>query len=126
MALTAYEGPAELYVNARLLAEAKSCTVRFRANNNPVNTMQKQFAGKSDGVRTSEISIDNAVPRKGYEVDFVKLCMEGKEMSIVYKSGGRRHQIAAFVNECELTNGTDRDAGYSVTLMGGPPKSLGG
>jgi len=126
MAFTQYEGPGKLYINGRLLAEAKKCTVRIRGNNNQVMTMHKGLAGKSDGVRTAEASIDNAVPRKGYEVDFVALCISGKEVSLVCLSGGRRHQFPMWVEDCELANGTDQDAGFAVTLQGGAPKSLGG
>lgn len=126
MSMEAYEGPAELYINGRLLAEAKSCTVRFRGNNNAVNTMRKGFAGKSDGVRTTEITIENAVPRKGYEFDFVDYVQTGKYVNVVYRSGGRRHNIQAYVEDAELTNATDRDAGFNVTLTGGRPVSRGG
>jgi hypothetical protein len=123
---TKYEGPGEIYVQGRLLAECTKCSFSVKANNNPVVTMQKQLAGKSDGARSSEGTIESAVPRKGYEVDFVRYCIEGTELTVVVKSGGRRHQFPMWVESVEWSNATDSTTLLSASLSGGPPRTLGG
>lgn len=126
MALENYEGPAEIYAQGRLLAECQKFTLTVKANNNKVYTMKRGLAGKSDGPRESEASIENAIPRKGYEVDFQQHCLKGKVLSIVYKSGGQRHTTDMWVDEVQSSNATDNPAAQNVSLSGGPPKSVGG
>ncbi len=126
MALENYEGPAEIYVNGRLLAECQDFSYSVKGNNNKVMTMKRGLAGKSDGPRESEATLKNAIPRKGYEVDFQEHCVKGKVLSIVHKSGGQRHTTEMWVEEASNANSTDSPAAQNVTLSGGPPKSVGG
>lgn len=120
-----YEGQAEIYAQGRLLAECQDFSLTVKANNNKVYTMKRGLAGKSDGPRESEATIKTAIPRKGYEVNFMDHCAKGKILSITYKSGGKRHTIDMWVDEVQSSNATDSPATQSITLSGGPPKSVG-
>lgn len=120
-AFTRYEGPAEVYINGRLMAEAKSTSIKISANNNPVLTMAKGLAGKSDGPRQSEATIENAVPIKGFEVAFHEHLLTGATVTLTIRTAGQRWNIPMWVEEVDLTNATDKDAGYSATLKGGTP-----
>lgn len=125
-AFTKYEGPGEIYVNGRLLAECTKCSFTVKGNNNPVVTMLKQLAGKSDGARSSEGTIESAVPRKGYEVDFTRFVLEGTELSIVVRTGGRRYQFPMWVEQAEWGNATDATTVITASVTGGPPRIIGG
>jgi hypothetical protein len=125
MALENYEGPAEIYAQGRLLAECQKFSLTVKGNNNKVFTMKRGLAGKSDGPRESEATIENAIPRKGYDVDFMTHCVKGKVLSITYKSGGKRHTLDMWVEDVQSSNATDSPAVLQATLNGGPPKSVG-
>jgi len=126
MALSNYEGPSEIYVNGRLLAQAVKASFSVKGNNNPVNTMKLGLAGKSDGARSSEGTIETAIPRKGYEYDFVEKVASGAYIRVVVKSGGQRHTFDCWVETVDWANATDAPAAKTINVMGGPPDSVGG
>lgn len=123
--LNQYEGPGELYFNGRLLAEASKCEATVKGNNNKVFTMKRGLAGKSDGARESEGTIECAIPRKGYEVDFMTKCVKGTTGELVLKSGGKRHKFAIWIEEVRTANSVDSPAALTVNWTGGPPDSRG-
>lgn len=125
-AMNTYEGPGELYFQARLLAEATKCSVRVNGNNNKVATMKKGLAGKSDGATESEITIENAIPRKGYESDFLEKCVKKEYVRLVVISGGQRHTFNGWVESVEWNNAVDSPAAISMTMVAGAPDSVGG
>lgn len=116
-----YEGPAKVFYQGKLLAETQSARLRVTGNNNKVVTMVKQFAGKSDGATESEISLENAIPRKGFERNFLQVVIDKELVRIVLDIGGERVQVHCYAEDSEYTSSTDASAGISVTLMGGPP-----
>jgi hypothetical protein len=126
MAQTKYEGAAEIYVNGRLQAEAQSADATVDANDNPVVTMQKGFAGFSDGAGSSKVTIKSAIPRKGYETDFVDAVVKKRDIAIVIKSGARRHRFEGRFQSAAWGNGTDATCMLTGEFVGGLPKSLGG
>lgn len=126
MALTKYEGAGELYVNGRLQAEAQKCSVTVDANDNVVVTMQKGFSGFSDGAGSSKITVTSAIPRKGYETDFVDAVTKKKDVAIVVKSGARRHRFEGRFQSASWDNATDATTLLNGEFVGGLPKTLGG
>jgi hypothetical protein len=126
MALEKYEGPGEIYVNGRLQAEARKCTVTVNSNDNPVNTMRKGFAGFSDGPTSSEASVESAIPKAGYETDFVDHVSNKRDVVLVVKSGARRHRFEGRFTNTSWSNATDETAMITGSFVGGGPKTLGG
>lgn len=116
-----YEGPAEIYSNGRLLAEARSFRVTVTGNNNKVHTMKRGLAGKSDGPTESEGVIESAIPRKGYEVDFVKLVVNKKYVRIVQRCGNTRRTYNGWIESTDESFAVDSPALQTATFMGGPP-----
>lgn len=113
-----YEGPAKVYVNGRLLAEATRVSLDLNANNSQVVTMVEGLAGKSDGPRTVTGTIETAIPRRGYEVDFFDLVRSGETFDLVYVSGGKRHTCEVWAETAGLANGTQQAAAKSVSIVG--------
>lgn len=126
MSTTKYEGAAEIYVNGRLQAEAQSADVTVDANDNVVTTMQKGFAGFSDGAGSSKITVKSAIPRKGYETDFVDAVVKKKDLTLVVKSGGRRYQFFGRFQSAAWGNATDATSMLTGEFVGSSPKALGG
>ena len=121
MALQRYEGPAEIYVTGRLLAEASSVQTRVNANNNPVRTMRRGLAGKSDGAREATMSISNAIPRAGAEFDFVTLVKSGAFVEVVQRVAGVAWTFEMWIDSCDVRQQTDGEATYDVELFGSAP-----
>jgi hypothetical protein len=124
--MNAYEGAAEIQVNGRTLAEATKVTIRVMANDTEVNTLVQGFAGFSDGPGKCEISIESAVPKKGYEFDFVEAVRSKATVTIVSKSAGRRHRSEGRIKDAEWSNQTDAPTLLSANFTGKMLKSLGG
>ncbi len=123
--LTKYEGVGEIYVNARLLAEASKMTVTITSNDNEVNTMKRGFAGFSDGPTKVAISVESAIPKKGFESDFVTAVVQKKAVRITVKSGGKRITVNGRFTQSEFSNSVDAPALLTGQFMGGVPEILG-
>lgn len=120
-----YEGPAEIYINGRLQAEAVNAKVSIKANANPVTTMRKQLAGKSDGATSSSVAITSAIPRRGMEFDFRTAVIQKKFFAIVVKSAGQRVQLQGWFEDVEWSNAVDAATMTSANFTAGEPKILG-
>jgi hypothetical protein len=121
----AYEGPAEIYIEARLLAEANKASFSIKGNNNQVFTMRKGLAGKSDGATTSEATIESAIPRKGMEFDFRTAVLQKRIFTIVVKSGNQRVQFQGWFESADWANAVDAATMQSAQFIAGAPKILG-
>lgn len=120
-----YEGVGEIYVSGRLLAEASKCTWTVVSNDQKVMTMKRGLAGFSDGPTETSISIESAIPRKGYEYDFVTAVKEKKTVTIVTKSGGKRHQVSGRFSQAEWSNSVDSPSLITAQFQGGAVDSVG-
>jgi hypothetical protein len=123
--LQKYEGVGEIYVNARLLAEASKVEVTITSNDQKVMTMKKGMAGFSDGPTETTISIESAIPRKGFESDFVTAVTQKKPVRITVKSGGKRITVNGRFTEARFNNQVDSPAMLSGSVSGGAPEILG-
>lgn len=120
-----YEGPAEIYVNGRLQAEAVNAKCSIKANANRVVTMRKQLAGKSDGATSSDVSITSAIPRAGMEFDFRTAVLQKKFFVIVVKSANQRVQFKGWFEDVEWSNAVDSATMTSANFVAGAPTILG-
>lgn len=121
-----YEGVGQIFVNNRLLAEASKCTPRISSNDNEVNTMVKGFAGFSDGPGKVEITIENAVPKKGYEFDFVDAVNNKKTVTLTVISGGRRQTTTGRFLTAEWSNDVGSSTVLTASYTGTTFKTRGG
>lgn len=120
-----YEGPAEILLNGRLLAQATKASTDIKGNNNPVTTMIGGLVGKSDGPTTSQLAIESAMPRKGMEADFRTLVIEKRICTVVVKSANQRVQFIGWFEDTSWSNAPDAASFTSATFMAGKPKILG-
>lgn len=123
--VSSYQGPAEIWVNSRAQFECQSINWSIKGNNNKVLTMRKGLAGKADGPRESEATIKSAIPLKGVEFNYIRMVLEGKTCSLVFKVGGMRVQVTGWFESSDGDAATDSAASFSGTFMGGPPKLVG-
>lgn len=121
-----YEGVGLIYLNGRLLAQATKVSVTVKSNDNVVNTMVLGFNGFSDGPGNAEATIESAIPKKGYEVDFVECVRKKKTVDVVVLSGGQRHKTQGRITEAKWDNATDSTTLMSASYMGKMLASRGG
>lgn len=120
-----YEGAAEIYINARLQAQANKASASVKGNNNQVLTMRLGFAGKSDGATTSQITITSALPRKGQEFDFRQAVTQKKTFVVIIKSANQRVQFDGYFEDVQWDNAVDAATMQTATFMAGAPRFLG-
>lgn len=126
MAVDLYAGKAEIYLNGRLLAEAQSINLTVNSNDIQVGTIQKGFAGFSDGATNCEAQIDSAVPRKGFEMDFQRAVAEKKTIVLVLKiTATQKIRAAGRLTTAQNQSGFNTETKASTTFMGGKPDFIG-
>lgn len=119
--ITRYEGPAKFFVNSRLMAEARSVSARVTKNNKRVYTMHKGMAGKSAGPEESELTCECAIPRAGYEKDFLRSLQNQEDLRVELHTGGTRRTFLVTVDDFEQTSSADEPASFRVTMSGPGP-----
>ena len=124
MPLRSYEGPGQLQIDGQTIAEAETVRVNIRSNNNRVYTMLRQFAGRSKGPTETEISIDNAIPRAGFEIDFTRRIVADADVRVTVLVGGQRLQFDGYIDDVALSQGVQEMARASITIAAGPPTIL--
>lgn len=115
-----YEGAGEVYANGRLIAEAMNVRVSTATNDRPVNTMTKGLAGFSKGPTSSEASVEQAVPKAGFAVDWEDLVIRRTTIRLVVVHAGKRRTHVGRFTQYESSNSTDDAASASLTFVGKP------
>lgn len=123
-ALDKYAGPGTIYLGANALAEATSVSWDLNANNRRVYTMKKGLAGRSEGPREMEITVENAVPISGLEQEYVEKCRDGADVRIVVALAGQQYQVNGWIDRVSGSQSTDASASLSFMVVGGPPDIL--
>lgn len=118
MGFRRYEGALEMRVDGTLLAEATSGSVREASNDRPVTTMHQGLAGFSDGPATAEAQVSTAIPRRGFEFNFLRALSEKREVEVVLKVGGKRRTYAMKVMEADVSGSTDASAVHNIRMQG--------
>lgn len=122
-----YEGPAKVYVGAKLLADATSVRITVSANSAMVRTMnggRAAVAGRSRGATSSEVQVSSAIPVAGYEFDAYSALVAGANVRIVLVEGGKRIVLDAWIESSSSERGVDSAAGIDFTAQGGEPTLL--
>ena len=118
-ALQIYERGA-VFADGQLLVECQTITVNLDPKLNPINTMQKGFAGVSPGSEESNIDISEAIPRAGF--DFAAISkMRGVEIvELVIFAGAKKLKFKGFITKVSLNFGADRASENSFSLLAAP------
>lgn len=120
-----FEGRGQIFFNGRVIADATKVNLKINTNDNDVTTFGGGYAGSSDGATTTDITIDLAVARKGFESDFLMVVTQRKPVSITMKAAGKRITVGCKVRDFDLTQDVASAASASLTLKGGEPQIVG-
>lgn len=119
-----YEGPGEIQLDNRTLAESTSISVSGTGNNNPVRTMKKGLAGRSRGPVEFNITIENAIPKAGLEQEFIRKVVENADVVISHIVADKTYLYDGWVDTVDVSQSTDSPATISFTVMAGPPRII--
>lgn len=120
-----YVGPGEVYINGRVQAEAQSVDLTVDSNDSQVVTMLKGATGFSDGATTSSASITSAIPRKGFETEFVRHVVDRKEITLVVKCGQQRIKVAGRFKTSKIGQSATGTATITGDFVGGKAEIIG-
>lgn len=117
----------ELYARGTLFVEgipvmqAVSFSVDYETNNNPVRTIALGFAGITPGPGETAVTIESAVPRTGFEINYHKWAKERKAIEVLGYRGGSSISVKGFIKTVGEKIGTDGCSG-TITINGGEPE----
>ena len=121
MPLGKYEGPGEIQFDSRTLAEASTVRASVSSNSNQVTTMKKGLAGRSRGAVVSQVTVENAIPKGGLEVEFMDKCVQDADVRITLLIAGRRMTFEGWIDTVDTSQGVNEMATISFTVTAGPP-----
>ena len=120
MALQDYT-KATILVNGVVLIEATSISVDHKLGTQPINTIEKGFAGISPGSSSIEVKIQSAVPRVGTDIDFTGLARARTLLDVVLFARAKKVKTKGYIMDVSESYGADKAAEISCTLMCAPP-----
>jgi len=120
MAATKYTA-AFLFLDGQLLAEAQSEDTDYSNGAHIIQTQAKQMAGISPGASSFAVTVENAMPRAGIEVDLYKLCDELTEVELIIHRSGKKLTSKGFIMGIKEKHGTGNPAGLTFTFQGSKP-----
>jgi hypothetical protein len=107
-----------LLVSGILIAEMMSFSVDHKNGANPINTIEKGFAGMSPGSSTTEVKCETAVPRVGVDFDYTDALNNLTLLDIVIFCRGKKLKMKGFITDVSENYGEGKAAGLSFTIMG--------
>lgn len=112
---------ATLYWNGSLLAEEASVTIKRASNAQIVKTVAKGFAGLSQGAPMCNVSISNAVPSAGFEMDpgdFINQNLVGQLTVIIGDS--LQGTANCFITDDTFSHAVDTASKLDFEVVTGP------
>lgn len=110
-----------IFLDGILLAEAPDFEVSYNTNNQPVVTMAKGFSGITPGAGQADVTINEAIPRAGMELDFYKRAKERTPIKITGWRGSKKMQLEGFIMTIAEKHGVNSNASATITCACGEP-----
>lgn len=119
MAIEIYE-KAVVFVDGQMLSESTSVTIDTDPKLNVIETMQKGMAGFSPGAEATTISVDSAVPRAGFEVNYIKRVQNVQVVEITVLAHGQKTTCTGCITKVSQKYGVGTAANVSFEFLGSP------
>jgi hypothetical protein len=116
MALQHYEKCA-FFIDGQLMSESTSVSVDSDPKLNAIETMQKGFSGVSPGSEMTQISVESAVPRIGFEYDFVGTMQAQAVVEFTFFAHGKKSTTKGFISKVGQKYGVNQAAAVSFEAM---------
>lgn len=121
MALELYENGGALFLGQVQLTESMTFEIEHDAGNSPVVTA-KGFAGVSPGAQAVSGTIKSAVPRSGFDFDYITKLQDTEVLDLVYFRASKKVKAKVFLMKCKETLGIANPAEFTADFHGTPVK----
>lgn len=111
----------QIFIEGALCAEEVTFSTSFKTNNQDVITQAKGFAGVTPGAGMTDVTIEEAIPRAGFELDFYKWAKNRTAIEIVGWRGSKKLTIKGFIDGIDEKHGVNTNSIASITIKGGEP-----
>jgi len=111
-------------LDGQLLCETHTVEWDYDPANNIVKTQQKGFAGITPGAGGITVTVDNAVPRAGTEVDYMSLVKNRTAVEGIIVEGAKKLVSKGFINRLRGKGGVNQDTTRSFEFVGGEPEEM--
>jgi hypothetical protein len=102
-----YSGPATLFYNSVPVLQAQSVRLKISTNNKSVHTLHLGRAGHSRGSKEIELTVDNAAPEEGLEVDWELLADAQEEVALGVRFAGTTYECIGDLRDVDMGSSTD-------------------
>lgn len=109
---------AALFIDNVLAVEVTDFNVSYESGDNDVETMQLGYAGRSQGPRKTMISVNSAIPRSGFEIDYLQRLQDGSAVKMVWYRGAQKVSCEGFIKSVKESFGTTQTSQVSFEFTG--------
>lgn len=100
------------------LTEEASVTIDHNTQSNPVFTVQKGYSGESPGSPMTEISVDNAVPAAGFELDPTQFMADNLQCKFIVQVANAFLQFDGVIYTSNFQHAVNTEAKLSFKARG--------
>lgn len=115
MAQTIYAGPATLLYLGRPVLEADSVALSLATNNKSVFT-RKGYSGHTKGPKVYSLSVDNALPSTGPEVDWMAIGAAQDVITLAVKYANKTYTLEGQISECSTKDGGSQGEAIKISF----------
>lgn len=114
----------QLYANAyvtfngEIMAEEASVSVELKSGLNPVFTVSAGLAGMSQGAATVEISVEEAVPSAGFDINPGRYMITGEVVEVGIITAGHQAVFPCFLTDATFSHSVNDASKMSMKFTG--------
>jgi len=116
--MAVYSGPGFVLYNGVPVLQASSITFNVETDNKDVNTLLLGRAGFSAGPKKVQVSVDNAIPSSGMEVDWPAVAEAQAQVSLGFSIAGKTYNATGDVRSVRVTTSVDNANAVSFEFHG--------
>jgi len=113
-----YSGPGFVLYNGVPVLQAGSVTYNVETDNKDVNTLLLGRAGFSAGPKKVQISVENAIPASGMELNWPAIAEAQAQVSLGFVLAGTTYNATGDVRSVRASTSTENANGVSFEFHG--------
>jgi hypothetical protein len=110
-----------IFCDGVLAAEEVSFNVDYSTNDNVVVTQSKGFAGITPGAGSTKVSIETAIPRAGYEIDYFQKAVGRTPVEVIGFRGSKKINLKGFIQSIGEKHGVNTTSMGNIEIVCGEP-----
>ena len=110
-----------MFVDGILAAESVSFNLEVDSNNQVVITQGKGFGGITVGATTCKVDVVTAIPKSGYEIDYLKRLTDRKVCEFTGWRGGSQVHLTGFIMTLAEKHAVNQTSDGTISAICGAP-----